>query len=146
MEYFGIVQKPKGDPCEASQPKIHQCCNYWAEMPLGCLKEQLEPNSGEPNTLNPVLDSLSMGPKGQNDQLSTQWLKICCQWDPHYVIFLSQKRRTMHSYFLHIPEAASLSSLSLFKPFYSWFRKPNREENRKRKWFLYHWSNRWSNR
>ena len=40
-------------------------------MPLGWLKEQLEPNSGEPNTLNPALDSLFMSPKGQNDQLFT---------------------------------------------------------------------------
>ena len=38
---------------------------------IGSTKETAEPNSIEPNTPNPALDSLFVGPKGQNNQLST---------------------------------------------------------------------------
>ena len=67
--------------------------------------------------LKPTLDSLSVGPKGQNYQLSTYGLKVCCQWDPPYVISSPLKRRTVNSYLSTRTRGSQPSSLSLSKPF-----------------------------
>ena len=65
--------------------------------------------------LNPALDSLSVGPKGQNHQLSAYGLKVCYQWDLPYVIFSSLKRRIVNFYLSTRTRGNQPSSLSLSK-------------------------------
>ena len=68
------------------------------------------------SALKPVLDSLSVGPKGLKYQLAAYKLNVCYKWSPPYVIFSPLKRRTVNSYLStrargNQPSSSSLSKL-----------------------------------